>query len=278
MSSPVGPIGASETPPRARGARLAAYAPWQMRDYLMDRGAPTVLIGLLFGYMVGGGMMRGLNLSLERMSPAAVARAGGAAAARASAVAELTTVFLDTALGNLVFLGALFAMNGIVANDRKQGFYRFLFSKPVSPDRYYGQAFVVHLAGFLLVVTVLGLVYQALIGPVLTVPLYVAVTLLYLCYAGIAFALSAAARWDWLSLVAVTVAANYLWLMYGASDGPAAWLLYLLPPLHRTSTVYAAVASGKALPWDLLAWYAGYGAACFVIGLVVLRHRRLAII
>jgi ABC-type transport system involved in multi-copper enzyme maturation permease subunit len=268
----------SEGAPRARGARLAAYVPWQARDYLMDRGVPTVLIGLLFGYMVGGGMLRAMNLSLEQMSPAALARAGGAAGARASAVANLTAIFLDTALGNLVFLGALFAMNGIVANDRKQGFYRFLFSKPVSPDRYYGQAFAVHWAGFLLVVTVLGLAYQALIGPVLTAPLYVAVSLLYLCYAGIAFALSAAARWDWLSLVAVTVASNYLWLVYGASTSAAARLLYLFPPIHRTSAVYGAVAAGKPLPWDLLAWFAGYGAACFAIGLVVLRRRRLAII
>ncbi|NUO38207.1 MAG: hypothetical protein HOQ31_06340 [Gemmatimonadaceae bacterium] len=272
------PSTSSERAPRTRGARLGAYVPWQARDYLVDRGAPTVLIGLLFGYMVAGGMVRAMNLTLQQMSPAALARAGGAAAARASAVANLTSIFLETALGNLVFLGALFAMNGIVANDRKQGFYRFLFSKPVSPDRYYGQAFLVHWAGFLVVVTLLGLIYQALIGPVLTVPLYAAVSLLYLCYAGIAFALSAAARWDWLSLVAVTVLSNYLWLMYGTSTSAAAWVLYLFPPLHRTSAVYTAVAGGTALPWSLLAWFAGYGAICFAIGLVVLRHRRLAII
>ncbi|NUO93638.1 MAG: hypothetical protein HOQ19_07185 [Gemmatimonadaceae bacterium] len=272
------PSTSSERAPRTRGARLGAYVPWQARDYLVDRGAPTVLIGLLFGYMVAGGMVRAMNLTLQQMSAAALARAGGAAAARASAVANLTSIFLETALGNLVFLGALFAMNGIVANDRKQGFYRFLFSKPVSPDRYYGQAFLVHWAGFLVVVTLLGLIYQALIGPVLTVPLYAAVSLLYLCYAGIAFALSAAARWDWLSLVAVTVLSNYLWLMYGTSTSAAAWVLYLFPPLHRTSAVYTAVAGGTALPWSLLAWFAGYGAICFAIGLVVLRHRRLAII
>jgi hypothetical protein len=277
MSTTVEPTTTAARPPRP-GARMPAYAPWQARDYLMDRGTPTALIGLLFGYMVAGPMLASLTFSLEHMSASAVARAGGAAAARAASVAELTATVLGVLLGNLVFLGALFAMNGIVANDRKQGFYRFLFSKPLSPDRYYGQAFVVHWAGFLLVVTVLGLIYQALIGPVLTVPLYVAVALMYLCYAGIAFALSAAARWDWLSLVAVTVAANYLWLRYGASTGVAAGLLYLFPPIHRTSAVYEAVARGTPLPWDLLAWFAGYGVVCFVIGLVVLRHRRLAII
>jgi hypothetical protein len=264
--------------PRSRSrARLGAYGTWQMRDYLIDRGAPTVIVGALFGYMVGGPMFAELKMQLER-SPDAVARLGGMEAARTVMISDRTVTFLIMVLGNLVFLGALFAMNGIVANDRKQGYYRFLFSKPLAPQRYYGQAFVLHWAGFLLILTLLGLLFQALVGPVLTVPLYAASGLMYLCYAGIAFALSAAARWDWLSLVAVTVAANYLWLRYGESQSALTALLYLFPPIHRTSEVYTAVARGVALPWHLLAWFAAYGAASFVIGLVVLRYRRLAII
>jgi hypothetical protein len=268
---------AARTTPRP-GARLGAYAVWQIRDYLMDRGAPTVLVGALFGYMVGGPMLAGLSARLDRMSPNAIARLGGVEAARAAMISELTGIFLTALLGNLVFLGALFAMNGIVANDRKQGYYRFLFSKPLSPERYYGQAFVLHWAGFLFVFTLLGLLFHALVGPVLTLPVYAAVGLMYLCYAGIAFALSAAARWDWLSLVAVTVASNYLWLRHGESRSALAGLLYLFPPIHRTSEVYSAVANGVGLPWHLLGWFAAYGAVCFVIGLVVLRYRRLAII
>ena len=258
-------------------ARLRAYALWQGRDYLIDRGVPTALIATLFGYMVAASHVAEMNRTLAR-SPEVVARMGGMAAARAAMVSDLTTSFLGAALGNIVFLGALFAMNGIVANDRKQGYYRFLFSKPLSPDRYYGQAFLVHWVGFLLITSVLGLAYQALLGPVLTGPLYVAVALMYLCYAGIAFALSAAARWDWLSLVAVTVAAQLLWIRFGASTGPLPTLLYLLPPIHRTAEVYSAVAGGVALPWPLLGWFAGYGVACFVIGLIVLRYRRMAIV
>ena len=258
-------------------ARLRAYALWQIRDYLMDRGAPTALVGTLFGYMVAGPMVAVMNRNLAS-SPDAVARLGGMVAARAAMVSDLTGMFLNMALGNIVFLGALFAMNGIVANDRKLGYYRFLFSKPLSPERYYGQAFLLHWAGFLLITTALGLMYQALVGPVLTGPLYLAVALMYLCYAGIAFALSAAARWDWLSLVAVTVAANWLWLRFGQSTGPFTPLLYLFPPIHRTSEVYSAAAKGASLPWPLLGWFAGYGVACFVIGLIVLRYRRMAIV
>ena len=276
MSAP--PQLARTEPSSGATARLRGYAPWQMRDYLMDRGAPTVLIGALFGYMVSGPMVGAMNTRLERMSSAALAQGGGYDAMRASMVTEFTSAVLDLLLGNLVFLGALFAMNGIVANDRKLGYYRFLFSKPLAPERYYGQAFVLHWAGFLGTVTILGLVYQALVGPVLSTRLYAAVALLYLCYAGIAFALSAAARWDWLSLVAVTVASNYLWARFGETRTALAGLLYLFPPINRTGEVYSAVAKGTALPWSLVAWFAGYGIACFVIGLVVLRVRRLAIV
>lgn len=259
-------------------ARLGGYALWQLRDYLMDRGAPTVLIGALFGYMVSGPMVSSMNRRLDQMSPAALAKGGGYDVMRATMVTEFTSAMLIVLLGNLVFLGALFAMNGIVANDRKLGYYRFLFSKPLAPERYYGQAFVLHWAGFLGTVTMLGLLYHVLVGPVLTARLYAAVALLYLCYAGIAFALSAAARWDWLSLVAVTVASNYLWARFGETRTTLAGLLYLFPPIHRTSEIYNAVARGTTLPWSLLAWFAAYGAASFVIGLVVLRVRRLAIV
>jgi hypothetical protein len=278
MTSATGAAASSTSGTPVRGARLGAYALYQCRDYLVDRGAPTALIGTLFGYMVGGAMVKAMHLQLEHLPAAEIARRGGEVAARAAMVADVTALFLSALLGNFVFLGALFAMNGIVANDRKQGYYRFLFAKPVSPDWYYGQAFVLHWIGFLVVTTLLGLLYQGLVGPVLTLPLYVAIGLMYLCYAGIAFALSAAARWDWLSLVAVTVAANYAWIRFGTERGTTTPLLYLLPPLHRTSEVYSAVAKGTALPWHLLGWFAAYGAVCFAIGLVVLRYRRLAII
>jgi len=185
-----------------------------------------------------------------------------------------------------VFVGALFAMNGIVANDRKQGFYRFLFAKPMTPARYYGQAFFVHWAGFVAVMIVLGLVYGALIWPVLSRPLLLVIALMFVAYSGIAFLLSAAARWDWMSLVAVTVGATFLWARFGESTHPLSRLLYLLPPLHLVDEVYASVsgapvyASGAptVIPWSILAWLAGYGAACFAAGLVVLRYRRLAIV
>lgn len=264
---------------RRRGrAQVGLYGLWQFRDYLIDRGLPTAIVSALFGYLTLAPMLSRLDRTLANIPPALVAKWGGVEQAKAVLMGDINTVFLRTFLGVVVFLGALFAMNGIVANDRKQGYYRFLFAKPLSPMRYYGQAFLIHSVGYLAVVSALAVVYGLLVWPLLSLPLVYVLALMFLLYAGITFALSAAARWDWLSLVTVTVLATFMWERFGASASPVAKLLYLLPPLHRTGDIYMAVAKGDPLDWPLLWWFAGYGAVCFVIGLVVLRYRRLAII
>jgi hypothetical protein len=269
-----------------RRARVGAYALWQLRDYLKDRGLPTFIVALLSGYLGLSPIIERMPTRADPVPPMLLTRFGSAEAVYAARMMDFNHAFLRGILGTLVFLGALFAMNGIVANDRKQGFYRFLFAKPLTPARYYGQAFFVHWAGFVAVMIVLGLVHGVLIWPVLSRPLLIVIALMFVAYAGIAFLLSAAARWDWMSLVAVTVAATFLWGRYGESTHPLARLLYLLPPLHRADDVYASVsgvpmyASGAptVIPWSILAWLVGYGAACFAAGLVVLRYRRLAIV
>jgi ABC-type transport system involved in multi-copper enzyme maturation permease subunit len=261
-----------------RRARLGAYAWWQLRDYFTDRGVPTFIICVLFGYIGIGPMHALLQRRLAAMSPELVQQYGSIEAARRGIVHDTSAAFLASFLGSLVFLGALLATNGIVANDRKLGFYRFLFAKPVGPPRFYGQAFLINWCGFIVVLSVLALMYGQVITPVLTPTFIAGLALMFLCYGGVAFMLSAVARWDWLSLVTVTVLASWLWGRFGASASPLATLLYLLPPLHRTTEVYDAIAGGVALPWHTVAWFAGYGAACYAIGLVVLRYRRLAII
>ena len=267
-----------------RRTRVGAYALWQLRDYAKDRGLPTLIVSILTGYLGLSPMLGQMPSRGERVSPALLARFGSAEAVHAARMAEFNQVFLHGVLGTLVFVGALFAMNGIVANDRKQGYYRFLFAKPVTPSRYYGQAFVVHWAGFVAVMILLVLAYGQLIWPVLSQPLVVGIALMFLAYSGIAFLLSAVARWDWLSLVAVSVVATLLWSRFGDSSHPVAELLYLLPPLHRADEVYAWAAApahagdAHALPWPIMLWLSGYGADCFLAGLVVLRYRRLAIV
>ena len=259
-----------------RRGLIGTYGLWQLRDYLMDRGASTLIVLGLFGYLGIAPALAGARMQTARMTPQQIAGAGGIDALRATQAHDLTSAFLGNFLGAVVFVGAVFAMQGIVANDRKQGFYRFLFAKPVAPSRYYGQAFLMHWAGFTALAAAMALVYGVFIQSILSVPLIAALAVMFLLYAGIEFLLSAMARWDWVSLVAVAVAATYFWGRYEKSTAFAARLLYVLPPLHRTSEVYSAVAKGDPLPWHLLEWFGGYGVMCFVAALVVLRYRRLA--
>lgn len=262
------------TAPR-RTARLGRYALWQMRDYLLNRGAPTLIVALLIGYLGVSSMLARLH-SPDAPPPRLIDQLGSIDAARAAMRHDLSMGFMESFIGTFAFLGALFAINGIVSNDRKLGFYRFLFAKPVTPAAYYGTEFLVNGLCFTALTVALALVYGAIIEPVLSLSLLIAVVAGYLCYAGLGFALSALSRWDWLSLVAVAGAADVLWMLYGTSTSPLAILLRLFPPVNRTSAIYSAAAGGMALPWQSVLWLASYGLIAFVAGLAILRHRRLA--
>ena len=262
--------------PRAprRRARLGRYSLWQLRDYAVNRGLPTLIVALLFSILI-------VLMSRERMpsgevTTAMIRRYGSVAAARVAMRHALSVAFMTNFLGAYVFVGAMFATNGIVANDRKLGFYRFLFAKPMAPSAYYGAEFLVNGLAFVGLTAALAWIYGRAVEPILGPGFVAVVAAVYLCYAGLGFALSAISRWDWLSLVAVAAAADILWRFYGASASVFASLLRLLPPVHRTTDAYSAVARGMPLPWPSVLWLAGYGAIAFVAGLAILRQRRLA--
>jgi hypothetical protein len=242
-------------------ARLIDYTPWILRDYFSNQGPATALVLLLVGFAtVGPGMaMAGQKLVLGEV-PEPVAAA-----------------MLQSMVERLSFLGAFFATNGIVANDRKLGYYRFLFAKPVKPDRYYALTFFLYGLGLTAVATVLAIVWGAAVRPAFTVELFLIIALMYLAYGGLGFLLSAAWRFDWLSLVSVLLAANIGWLVWGNATGIRHWILYLLPPVHRDDRIFALLSQtpNDALPWLSIIWLGGYGLVCFVLGMLVIRRRPL---
>lgn len=273
------PADTTTAPPRR--AHLARYALWQARDYAVERGLPTWILAALFvfpGAMAGRRMIHELAAGHVTVRPSAVMRYGSLAAAQHAQVHEFTLGFIRGIAGIIVFLAALLAVQGLASNDRKHGYYRFLFAKPVAPGRYYGQAFLVHWAAFLAALALFFLVFGWLVVPVISANLFVAMALVYLCYAGIAFLLTATTKWDWILMVAVSLASTTLWTRFGDSTSPLAKLLWLLPPLTKTDAVYAAAASPHPveMPWGTIAWLAGYGLVCFIAGLAVLHRRRLA--
>jgi len=250
----------AEPPREARGARarLARYALWHLRDYLRDKGIATVITVGLIGYL--------------NQVPLTRAREYGVAPTFADQLVDQAFV---VSMRYLAFLGVLFATNGLVADDRRYGYFRLLFAKPVNVVYYYAQKFLVNGAGFLLVAAALLGVYAMLVEPFFPRTFLPTLALVYLALGGIGFLLSTAFRFDWLSLAAVIGASEVLWLLYRDSEGWRALLLRLLPPVHLLDGVYQGVRAGRPMPSTDLAWLVGYGAACFVFGLIVIRWKPL---
>lgn len=244
-----------------RRARLIEYVPWLTRDYLLNQGIATGIVGVLVGIMV--------------IVPAAAATRGFAPPGEIPA--ETANQILPVLATVLAFIGVLFATNGIVANDRKAGYYRFMFAKPVAPTRYYATVFGVNGAGLLAVTLLLMGLWYVAVRPVFPARLLLVMAIMYVAYGGLGFLLSAAWRFDWLSLVSVMLVANVGWTVWGRVDGIRHWVLYVLPPVHRANDVYAmsVAQSWNTTQWSSVAWLLGYGVVCFIAGLVVIRRRPL---
>ena len=140
-----------------RRARLLEYLPWIMRDYFTNQGPSTALVVLLIGFLSLMPVMQG---------------AAGSPVDLGKVPTQIATRVLHAMLPALVFLGTFFATNGIVANDRKLGYYRFLFAKPVSPPVYYAVTFLVYGVGLLVVSMALLGVWALTVRPMLPVALF----------------------------------------------------------------------------------------------------------
>jgi hypothetical protein len=259
-------IPAPSLPPRRR-ARLARYALWQLRDYAFDKGFATLVVLVLTTVLVR-----------MLMDAAATSLPDGPHAARLaeSMRAQQRQQLLVQILTSHFIFGVLFATNGIVSDDRKLGYYRFLFAKPVTAPGFYATKFLVHGAGFLGV----GLLYLAgftlAIGPTAVNGFLSVFALLFLAFGGIGFLLSVVWRFDWLGLMTVYAVSETLWTLFGETHGVRRLLVHALPPVHHFTVAVTSVATGTEIPWRGLAWGAGYGLVCFVLGLLVLRRRSLA--
>jgi hypothetical protein len=238
--------------------RLAKYSLWQFRDFVLERGIAIVIIGFLWGYVTFEPLRKamGSQWTGDQRSP----------------IWALALQFSSA----IVSLSVLIAMNGITSADRKNGYYRFLFSKPISPVAYYAQMFVVYLIGVLLAMLILsGLLHTIL--PAFSVPNFLLyVLLIYVAMGGIGFFLSVATRYDWVTLAAVWLGSRILRAVYGVKNDWRSKAVELLPPVHRLDDVAnSLIGNGTAHTSDV-AWLLGYGLLFFVFGLVILRQGSLA--
>lgn len=255
-----------------RKARLGRHSLWQLGDYLMDKGLGTALVimlALLIDWIAYRSM---LEPPLASITGAQRERLMRQAAENAE---QFLRMRFAMQVGTLTLVGSLFATNGIVSDDRKNGFYRFLFAKPVSVPAFYATKFLMHGIGFMLVALLFLAAYALAFQPYVPSGYLPGLALLFVSVGGVGFLLSAAWRWDWLSLIVVYIMAELAWNQLG--DEPRwKWVAHLFPPVHKLGGVYTAIARDAALPLSDLAWLTGYGLVCFMLGLLVLRIRALA--
>jgi hypothetical protein len=229
-----------------------------LRDFVMERGIAIVIIGLLWGYM--------LIQPMRRMMGAAFAVGPGSP----------TWQLVITVSSSVVSLAVLIALNGIVSTDRKMGYYRFLFSKPVSPVAYYAQLFFVNMVGVLIAMLLLSGVLYTVVPTFRIFNFLLYATIIYIAMGGIGLFVSGATRYDWLTLAAIWVGSRILRDVYGPRPGWQSKAVELLPPVHKLSDVsQSLITNGTAHASDVL-WLLGYGALFFALGLLILRRGSLA--
>lgn len=174
------------------------------------------------------------------------------------------------------FIAVLMTVNGMVSGDRRQGYFRFLFSKPLSIAGYYASAFAVGLLGVLLASVAMYLAVWW-IGIRLPVQVLVAVAMIYALVGAIGFFYSTIMSREWLGVIATLVVVGYLHFRIDRDGGTVGSLArYLLPPIHLGNAVRDATLSGALPEATILFWTLGYGLVVLAAALLVLRRRPLA--
>lgn len=245
--------------PGMNRGRLSAYARWQLFDFFRDRSIAIILVGILIGFPIVTGL-RYIAMSMP---------SGGDAMLQQMIGKSIGPIVMQ-----LVPIFTLVTINKVVAGDRTQGYYRFLFAKPISVQRYYAQAFAVNGIGLLLCVVLLGAISHATKVPLPIISLIAVFAVLYIAMGGIGFLCSVLTRFDWQPMLVVWFGALVLYNRYGDSGGIGAALVHLLPPAHVANDVAAALFTSDPLQVAHLIWLLVYGAVCFGAGILVLRYRQ----
>lgn len=240
-------------------ARLGRYAPWQAFDFLVERAAAIVIILSVYLY-------------LAHIAFGSAPRTPGGAVPP-EMLRAVAPLLMKNLLSITWIMVGLLAANGISANDRTTGRFRFLFSKPLRVEAFYAQAFTINVvlatACLLSTVIVLGSWTSAPAAFVQDALIVAASGVVGI--SGVCFLFSAIWRFDWLATVSLWGAVNILHIKYPG----AAWLRFL-PPTNVIGDQIDLL--GASLPIEVrpLLWFVAFGLLCFTAGLVTLRRRSLS--
>jgi hypothetical protein len=176
-------------------------------------------------------------------------------------------------------IAPIVALSGFIAQDRVGGFTRFLFSKPLSPQRYYLQTFAVRLVGFLGVGSLLVVVWSFWSAPTWSVKLVVDLALMFLSVGGILFLFSVLSKYDGLLVIVFLLIAEILRETWEKRDGIRHAVTYLFPPFNHVGELHGwalGLTTARSVgvvdfPTKWVLWNLGYALACVILGLYLLR-------
>lgn len=242
---------------------LGRYARWQLKDFMTQKAPILGVLALLLMYPLVAGFF---NVSPQLQDFAR----------------EMKDKWLYVMFGVLAPLGTLLATRGIVAEDRQQGYHRFLFAKPVQLVRYYAQQFAVSFAGLMGVLAVVAMLYAIVVVPVALAPAFIPAAAFFILFGGVTFAFSTVSRIDWvwtLGAVAASAWTGYLVDARGWSFlKPLKAILLPLDSFGRMVGEWMKLTdvrmeSSLAAALGATAWPVLYGLGAFALGLWVLKKR-----
>ncbi|MDA1080663.1 MAG: hypothetical protein O2973_03145 [Gemmatimonadetes bacterium] len=246
-------------PGRARA--LAYLFRYQFADFLMLRAGLPALTVTLLGFMIW--KTAGVDVGWSSTQGVRISR---------DVFRMLSGVF--------IVLGGFMGIARLVTDDRSNGYFRFLFSKPVSIERFYIQQWFLIGIGMVVLTGLFSAWLQAGTGPLPVRESMIFMGLFWILVGGIGFALSAATNLDAVLLVVLYVTSTVLHSLKEMPNSPMwPWLgqvTRLFPPLHKLDYIRDQLYAGAGVPWMHVAHVAGYGILALVCGTVILRRASFA--
>lgn len=222
---------------------LLRYAPWHLLEIVSYRGLAMALVGTFFAFTASQGIRPDTPDARVAMGLGALLR-------------DLTIFFSMIAVGNVIYA------------DRHDGYFRFLFSKPLNPVGYYIQAFILGGVAVALAVLFTWGAFAVLERPVVPTANVAKLAATFLGVATLTFVFSRFTRLDWLLGWVIFGLAAPLREAYPKGESLGGTILhYLLPPAHLLRE--AALGFGDWL------WLFGYPLLVLAATLAIVRWRPL---
>lgn len=249
---------------------LFRYSRWHALDFVFERAVGLLLVAAVILVPI---------ILLARQ----VGRAGGV---NTTTTAQEVYSHLG---GDLTYFLVILVAVGMVAESRRTGTYRFVFSKPVSMPAYFAQQYVVWGLGMVAVDLLIAAVLTLGLGPVTPWGLVSYHLLAYVLIGGLTFFFSTLFRHDWAGVVAMVVTADLLRVYWDQPSNAQQVFLALLLPTNALRQLHGALLGGAAFREPRLplladatpaltdaALVVGYGLLFLIAGLVILDRREFA--